>query len=290
MSSGSQISQLTSASSISTSDYIPIVTNTTGTPLTQKTTIGVLLNTSTSAISGSIINLEEIVSDIGGSIVTLESNSSALETQIKTGWTPDSDTWVYVSATSIKVAGKNVTYKFPAGTKIKFDQTTTKYFYVVSATFSTDTTLVLMAGSTGVTVANAAISNFYYTHAANATGMSFGTSTFIPLTSPLTSTSWDGDSFSTTSKTLIDLSEVFGVPAGVKAVNIKVSMRDSDSADGSSGIVFGPNATAWEGRGAQVSGIRNDAIMDFDLTVPCDVNGDIYYQTFASGTNTLDVS
>jgi len=35
---------------------------------------------------------------------------------------------------------------------------------------------------------------------------------------PLTSTAWDGgDAFSTTAKTLIDLSAVFGVPAGVKA-------------------------------------------------------------------------
>ena len=112
---------------------------------------------------------------------------------------------------------------------------------------------------------------------------------FVPLTSPLTSTSWDGDARSAAGKTLIDLSAVFGVPAGVKAVNIKVSMRDSGSAAGSGGIVLGPNATAWEGKGVQVSGIRNDAIMDFDLVVPCNANGDIYYQTFTSGAGTLDV-
>ena len=45
------------------------------------------------------------------------------------------------------------------------------------------------------------------------------------LTTPLTSTAWDEDSYSTTAKTLIDLSEVFGVPAGVKAVMVKISLN-----------------------------------------------------------------
>ncbi|MDD4465707.1 MAG: hypothetical protein PHY25_03390, partial [Dehalococcoidales bacterium] len=50
------------------------------------------------------------------------------------------------------------------------------------------------------------------------------------LTTPLTSTSWDGDAFSTTSKTLIDLSTVFGAPAGIKAVLCNVAIKDSASA------------------------------------------------------------
>ena len=64
-------------------------------------------------------------------------------------WVSDSDTWVYVSATSFKIAGKDVTSRFPVGSKITFSQTTggTKYFYVVGAAFSTDTTVTVAAGS-----------------------------------------------------------------------------------------------------------------------------------------------
>ena len=60
---------------------------------------------------------------------------------------------------------------------------------------------------------------------------------WVYLQAPLTSTSWDGDSFSTTAKTLIDLSAVFGVPANVKAIYARVFVNDSASAQkGSSRI------------------------------------------------------
>ena len=112
---------------------------------------------------------------------------------------------------------------------------------------------------------------------------------FVPLTTPLTSTSWDGDAFSTTGKTLIDLSAVFGVPAGVKAVMVKIALRDSGSAAASclfqlSGVSSGTNysltaiASPIADRYAYYSGI-----------VPCDANGDIYYMTTASGSATMDI-
>lgn len=62
------------------------------------------------------------------------------------GWIPDSDAWVYVSATSFKVVGKNVTSKFQPGTKIAWNQTTTRYAYVVSSAFSTNTTVTITGG------------------------------------------------------------------------------------------------------------------------------------------------
>ena len=64
------------------------------------------------------------------------------------------------------------------------------------------------------------------------------------LTTPLTSTAWDGDSFSTTGKTLIDLSSVFGVPAGVKAVLVRMIARDSGSSSGYNQLMLSPNSTA----------------------------------------------
>jgi hypothetical protein len=109
------------------------------------------------------------------------------------------------------------------------------------------------------------------------------------LAAPLTSTAWDGDSFSTTSKTLIDLSTVFGVPSGIKAVLTKIALRDSGSDAISctfqlSGVSSGTNYSLT----AQASPI-NDRYAYFNGIVPCDANGDIYYVVTASGSGTMDI-
>jgi len=195
---------------------------------------------------------------------------------------------VYVSSSSIKFPGIDVTTYFPPGTKIRFTQTTVKYFYVLSSSFSTDTTITLNGGGT-YTVADASLGTFYYSHAAVADTMPFGSSTFIPLTTALTSTSWDGDSFSTTAKTVIDLSAVFSAPAGIKAVSLRVLARDSASAASSTTeIILSPNDTAASGLSCRCAGNPNDVYEDTPMTVPCDANGDIYYQVVASGAGTLD--
>lgn len=80
------------------------------------------------------------------------------------GWTLASDTWTYASATTFTIAGVDRTSSFPVGTKIKLTQTTTKYFYVVATSFSTDTTVTITGGSS-YTLANAAITSPYYSYA-----------------------------------------------------------------------------------------------------------------------------
>ena len=109
------------------------------------------------------------------------------------------------------------------------------------------------------------------------------------LTTPLTSTSWDGDSYSTTAKTLIDLSSVFGVPAGVKAILVRLVARDSGSSSGYNYIGLSPNNTAGSvAIQAYLQGVANDVYVSANGIVPCDANGDVYYQIVASGTGTLD--
>ena len=109
------------------------------------------------------------------------------------------------------------------------------------------------------------------------------------LTTPLTSTSWDGDSFSTTAKTLIDLSAVFGVPAGVKAILVRITTRDSGSSSGYCYFGLSPNNTAGSVTiQAYLQGVANDIYITENGVVPCDANGDVYYQIVASGTDTLD--
>ena len=111
---------------------------------------------------------------------------------------------------------------------------------------------------------------------------------FVPLTTPLTSTSWDGDSFSTTAKTLIDLSAVFGVPDGVKAVMVTVAVRDSASQTSDTVLTLSPNNTAGVGIRFSPQYV-NDRYGRTSGIVPCNANGDIYYQIDASGAGTFDV-
>jgi len=109
------------------------------------------------------------------------------------------------------------------------------------------------------------------------------------LTTPLTSTSWDGDSFSTTDKTLIDLSAVFGVPAAVKAVIVKVALRDSASASGLYYIQFS-GVSSGTGYSLTVPAIPvNDRYGYGQGIVPCAANGDIYYSIVASGSGTMHI-
>jgi len=79
------------------------------------------------------------------------------------GWISAEETWTYASATTFTVAGVDVTAKYPKGTKLKLTQTTVKYFYVVNSAFSTDTTITITGGS-DYTLANAAITNNYYSY------------------------------------------------------------------------------------------------------------------------------
>lgn len=109
------------------------------------------------------------------------------------------------------------------------------------------------------------------------------------LTSPLTSTSWDGDAYSTTTKTKIDLSTVFGAPAGIKGILVRLVARDSGSSSGYCQLGLSPNNTANSiAVQAYLQGVANDVYVSATGIVPCDANGDVYYQILASGTGTLD--
>lgn len=108
------------------------------------------------------------------------------------------------------------------------------------------------------------------------------------LASPLTSTSWDGDAFSTTAKTVIDLSAVFGTPAGIKAIIAEYSIKDSGSSNGTCQLVLSPNNVNMTGVHLMGSPTNNHFVTS-NAIIPCDANGDIYYQIVASGTNTMTI-
>lgn len=87
------------------------------------------------------------------------------------GWTDDTaHTWVYASASTFTIAGVDLTATFTKGTRIRFKQGAGyKYAVVVGSSFSTNTT-VTIAVNDDYTIANAAITNNYYSYQVNPQG------------------------------------------------------------------------------------------------------------------------
>lgn len=111
----------------------------------------------------------------------------------------------------------------------------------------------------------------------------------LPQASFLTSTAWDGDARSTEAATLIDMSAVFGTPANIDAVLLRVSVRDSGAATAQAYITLAdaaPGVNSIVVRAGEADNRWNDAYP----VVPTNANGDIYYATGATGTGTLQVS
>jgi hypothetical protein len=116
--------------------------------------------------------------------------------------------------------------------------------------------------------------------------------TFVPLTTPITHTSFDGDSFSdvSTSTKIENTSWSTTIPSDAKALLMRVYARDSAS-ESTNGLYFliGPSATYYYSGGVHLQNVANDQFaVEAGQVVPC-TNGDIWYQCDASGTGTLDV-
>ena len=104
----------------------------------------------------------------------------------------------------------------------------------------------------------------------------------------LTSTSFDGDSFSDVAYTKIDMSSSFGAPTEVKAYLLTVLIRDSGSAGNDCYVQFNDTGSG-AGVAVDCSGLANDSWERGMIIVPADGSGDIYYNVSASGTNTFDM-
>ena len=147
---------------------------------------------------------------------------------------------------------------YPSGPLITFDNTDEQ---------------VEVTGSLAVS-ANVIVSGDYkiYRNATAYTGY-----IFVPLTTPATSTDWDGDLYDVDNdEVTIDLSAAFGIPAEVKAVSlILYASCPTVGQYAALQTVTGINA-AVEVR-TQVANVltANSGI------VPCDANGDIFFRTNA---------
>jgi hypothetical protein len=109
------------------------------------------------------------------------------------------------------------------------------------------------------------------------------------LAAPLTSTSWDGDSFSTVSTaTELNMVSVFGCPSGIKAVKVRMYAKDS-ATHPQTGLYFalGPSSTYWYC--ALVRPVGDDVPIEQTTWINVDANGSLWYKVAASGTGTLDI-
>jgi hypothetical protein len=92
----------------------------------------------------------------------IETGLATLDAQ-RTGWIAAGQTWTYVSANSLVIGGQH--FEYQKGDKIMLTQTTVKYFYVVAIEMGANTTLTI-TGGIDYTLANAAITDPYYSKAA----------------------------------------------------------------------------------------------------------------------------
>jgi len=84
-----------------------------------------------------------------------------ISSAISGGWIDAGETWTYASATTFTIAGVDLTSKYTKGTKIKLTNSTVKYAYVVSSSFSTNTT-VTIASEDDLANSTITLPNFSY--------------------------------------------------------------------------------------------------------------------------------
>jgi hypothetical protein len=104
---------------------------------------------------------------ISGSKLADSSIDLGTKTSTWDGWIVVTDSWTYASSTTVTVPS-DATAKYSIGDRVKFTQTTIKYFQVTAVS---STTLTLF-GLSGDTVANAAIGSIYYSKSLTPTGYS----------------------------------------------------------------------------------------------------------------------
>lgn len=87
-----------------------------------------------------------------------------------TGWDDPVEDWTYASATTFTVTG-DVTARYQKGTKLRCKQGGGwLYFYVISSSYSAPNTTVTITGGSDYSLANAAITDNYYSYTENPQG------------------------------------------------------------------------------------------------------------------------
>lgn len=121
-------------------------------------------NIAVTKIAGTAVNLSS-AQTLTNKIIDGHANTITNVGVPESGWQPAGETWVYASADdptyTFVIEDTDLTGKYSPGMKIRLDQTTTKYFIITKVDYATDTTITVFGGS-DYDLANAAITNPYY--------------------------------------------------------------------------------------------------------------------------------
>jgi len=114
---------------------------------------------------------DDMASDSATAVPTQQSVKAYVDTNAPStdGWSDTGETWTYASATTFTVSG-DVTTKYQKGDKVKLTQTTVKYFYIIGVSESGGTTTDTITGGSTYTLANAAITDNYFSKQDNPQG------------------------------------------------------------------------------------------------------------------------
>lgn len=116
-------------------------------------------------------NKKLTVEELGKAPQTLTNKtlSSPLFTGTIDGWISAGETWTYASSTTFTISGDK-TGKYQKGDKIKLTQTSVKYFYIIGVSYSSNNTTITVTGGSDYSLANATITNPYFSKAENPQG------------------------------------------------------------------------------------------------------------------------
>lgn len=85
-------------------------------------------------------------------------------------WIADSHTWVYVSSTSFKVVGLDVTAQFTKGTRISYNDGAVDYGVVASSAFAAGDTTITLIANDDYSIANTTLTAPRYSYQVNPQG------------------------------------------------------------------------------------------------------------------------
>ena len=124
-------------------------------------------DTVTLTVSGGVLEADVNINPDPTNALSESAAGLYVSSQNETGWFPAGETWTYASADAptftFTVQGDK-TGKYDPGMRVKLDQTTTRYFIITAVSYNSGTglTTVTVYGGTDYTLANAAITNPFY--------------------------------------------------------------------------------------------------------------------------------
>jgi hypothetical protein len=192
-----------------------------------------------------IADEDDMSSDSADKLATQQSIKAYVDSAVTTdGWISSSDTWTYASATSFTIASVDRTAQLAKGTKIKLtNDGGTDYYYVASSSFSTNTTVNLVAND-DYALANSAITNPFYSYADDPQGFPHWF-TYTPTITPNASMTYTSLSYAYNKFTInggictfiVRVSgTVGGTPSTYMSVTMPIAHSNSNAVGGSANV------------------------------------------------------